>query len=269
MIQYDLKGHTAIVTGANHGIGAETARALARCGAAVLVSFLRTCDPDDYPETYRVNRAKNADAVVAAIHDGGGRAIAVEADLGDAGSPPRLFDVAEAEFGPVDILINNATGWVGDTFAAGAQHPAGIEIFPVSAATHDQVFGVDARGGALLIAEFARRHIDRRAGWGRIVGLTSGGALGFPNEVSYGAAKSALENYTMSAAFELAPYGVTANVVYPPVTDTGWVTDGVREAMKRHPHLIHIARPEDVAEVIVYLCSDHARLITANVVHLR
>jgi 3-oxoacyl-[acyl-carrier protein] reductase len=73
----------------------------------------------------------------------------------------------------------------------------------------------------------------------------------------------------MSAAFELAPFGVTANIVYPPVTDTGWVTDSVREHVKRSPHLLHIVRPEDVADVIAFLCSDYARLVTANVVHLR
>jgi 3-oxoacyl-[acyl-carrier protein] reductase len=73
----------------------------------------------------------------------------------------------------------------------------------------------------------------------------------------------------MSAAFELAEYGVTANIVYPPVTDTGWVTDEVREYVEQNVHLIHIVGPEDVAEVIAFLCSDQARLITANVVHLR
>src|SRR5919202_1315308 len=97
----------------------------------------------------------------------------------------------------------------------------------VTGANH--VFGVDARGGALLIAEFARRHLERGAAWGRIIGLTSGGPLGFPEEVSYGAAKAALTNYHMSAAFELAEYGVTSNVLYPPVTDTGWVTQSVRD----------------------------------------
>jgi 3-oxoacyl-[acyl-carrier protein] reductase len=139
----------------------------------------------------------------------------------------------------------------------------------VSATTYDQVFSVDARGGVLMMAEFARRHIDRHGTWGRIVGLTSGGPLGFPGEVSYGAAKSALENYTMAAAFELAPHGITANIVYPPVTDTGWVTDALREHVAGRHDLIHIVPPEDVAEVIVFLCSDLARLITANVVHLR
>jgi 3-oxoacyl-[acyl-carrier protein] reductase len=139
----------------------------------------------------------------------------------------------------------------------------------VSAASIDRVFAVDARGSALLIAEFARRHIARSGTWGRIIGLTSGGPLGFPEEVSYGAAKAALENYTMSAAFELADWGVTANVVYPPVTDTGWLTPGVIEAVRDSKELIHVASPGEVADIIVFLASDLARLITGNVVHLR
>lgn len=269
VLPYDLTGHVALITGANHGIGAATARVLARCGASVLVSYLRTFDPEDFPEPYRSNRAKGADEVLAVIHSAGGRAVAMEADLRDAGTPERLFDFAESELGPVDILVNNATGWVSDTFAAGGQHAAGPEITPVWAATHDQVFAVDARGGALMIAEFARRHIARQANWGRIIGLTSGGPLGFPDEVSYGAAKAALENYAMSAAFELASFGVTSNIVYPPVTDTGWLNEAVRAHVKRSPHHIHIVEPDDVAEVIAFLSSDQARLITANVVHLR
>jgi len=97
----------------------------------------------------------------------------------------------------------------------------------------------------------------------RIIGLTSGGPLGFPEEVSYGAAKAALENYTMSAALELAGRGITANVVHPPVTDQ------VRQAVDDSPTLIHVAQPEEVAAVITYLASDHARLITGNIIHLR
>ena len=73
----------------------------------------------------------------------------------------------------------------------------------------------------------------------------------------------------MSAAFELANRGITANMVYPPVTDTGWVSDTVRQAVQQDTHLIHIAQPGDVANVIAYLASDHARLITGNVIHLR
>jgi 3-oxoacyl-[acyl-carrier protein] reductase len=268
-LPFDLKGHVALVTGANHGIGAATARVLAGCGASVLLGYLRLADPEDYPEPYRSNRARDAAGVLASIRAAGGRAGATEVDLREPGAAARLFDHAEAELGPVDILVNNASGWVADTFAAGGRHATGATMSAVSAETHDRVFSVDARGGALMIAEFVRRHSRRGAAWGRIVGLTSGGPLGFPNEVSYGAAKAALESYTMSAAFELAPLGVTANIVYPPVTDTGWLNDAVRGQVTERPDLIHIAAAEEVAEVIAYLCSDHARLITANVLHLR
>jgi 3-oxoacyl-[acyl-carrier protein] reductase len=195
--------------------------------------------------------------------------LTVEADLSDAKTAARLFDAAEATFGPVDILVNNATGWVADTFSATPGDRFGHLQLRVSVETIDRQFSVDARGSALLIAEFARRHAARGGTWGRIVGLTSGGPAGFPNEVSYGAAKAALENYTMSAAFELAPLGITANIVNPPVTDTGWVTDEVRRYVAERSDLIHIACPEEVAEVIGFLVSDEARLITANRIHLR
>jgi 3-oxoacyl-[acyl-carrier protein] reductase len=142
-------------------------------------------------------------------------------------------------------------------------------VRPVSEATWNQQFRVDAMAAALLIGAFARRHIARGAAWGRIIGLTSGGELGFPEEVSYGAAKAAQESYTMSAALELARFGVTANMVHPPVTDTGWVTDRVREAVAADPGMFHIATPAEVAEVIAYLASDAAGLITANVIRLR
>ena len=263
--------HTAIVTGANHGIGAATAVALARAGCAVLCSYLRIEDPADpgTPRAYRDHRAQDATAVAAAIRADGGQAITVEADLSDPAAPALLFDAAEAELGPVDILINNATGWVADTFAAAATDHLGRDLRPVSEQTWRQQFAIDAMAAALLIGEFARRHIERGAGWGRIIGLTSGGDLGFPEEVSYGAAKAAQVNYTMSAALELARYGITANMIHPPVTDTGWVTDAVRETVEASRTLIHVASPAEVAAVIAYLASEAAALITANVITLR
>ena len=268
---FDLSGHVALVTGANHGIGAATAHTLAACGARVAISYLRLEDAPDpgIPELYRENRASDAEDVLADIDAAGGQATALEADLSDPETPGRLLDAAEAEFGPVDILVDNATGWLADTFTSMTSDRGGRNRVRVSAETFDQQFGVDARGAALLISELARRHEERGADWGRIIGLISGGPLGFPEEVSYGAAKAALHNYTMSAAFELSRLGITANVVYPPVTDTGWVTDAVRKEVETRGDLIHIVSPDDVARIIAYLVSDEARLITANVVHLR
>lgn len=73
----------------------------------------------------------------------------------------------------------------------------------------------------------------------------------------------------MLAAFELAHLGITADVAYPPVTDTGWVTDEVRRSVEERRDLIHIVEPEKVARIIAYLASDHARLMTGNIVRLR
>lgn len=266
-----MSGHVALVTGGNHGIGAATARRLAADGAAVLITYLRIDDaPDEgIPDAYRRHRATSGHQVAEEIVAAGGRAEAVEADLSDPETPARLFGLAEARLGPVDILVNNATGWLADTFKPSTVDRLGRQLQPLNARSVDQVMAVDARASALLIAEFARRHVTREASWGRIVGLTSSGREGFPEEVSYGAAKAALESYTMSAALELAGFGVTANLVHPPVTDTGWVNDAVREAVARDPQSLGVASPDEVAEVIAFLVSDSARRITANLIHMR
>jgi len=269
-----LAGRVALVTGANHGIGAATASLLAAQGVRVLAAYLRLDDPVDpaVPDTYRRYRKESAtDVVLAAntVEAVAGEVHAVEADLADGSVPAMLIDLAEQQFGPVEILVNNASGWTPDTFTADSADKLGRRTTRVSAPTFDRIFAVDARGAALLISEFAARHISRGASWGRIIGLTSGEAGGFPGEVSYGAAKAAQENVTMAAARELAKYGVTANMVYPPVTDTGWVTDEVRELVRTSVEHVHIAEPDQVAAVIAYLASDLAGLITANIIRLR
>ena len=90
----NLQGHVALITGANHGIGAATARTLAAWGAAVVVSYLRIPDPGnaEVPELYRRNRAMDAEQVLRAIAGQGGRAVAVEADLTKPGTSERLLD---------------------------------------------------------------------------------------------------------------------------------------------------------------------------------
>jgi 3-oxoacyl-[acyl-carrier protein] reductase len=268
---FHRNSHVALVTGANHGIGAATARALAARGVSVVITYFRLENGTDtrIPQIYRRDRASRADAVVTAIDAMGGASVAVEADLVDTLNIPLLFDRAEREFGPVDILVNNASGWLADTFNVDVDDVFGVPSLRVAADTFDRQFAIDARAAAVLISEFARRHIDRNAQWGRIIGVTSGGPGGFPGEVSYGAAKAALENYTMSAALELAKRGVTGNLVCPPPTDTGWITSKVRQHVASRPDLGRIAQPDDVAAVIAYLASEEAGLISGNVVHLR
>ena len=203
----------------------------------------------------------------ALIERHGVKCASVELDLTRGESAAFAFDEAESRIGDVSILVNNASGWRQDTFSASSTDELSRPMEQVSVTTFDSNFAVDARAGALLIAEFARRHTARRADWGRIVGLSSGGAQGFPSEVSYGAAKAALENYTMSASSELAGVGVTANIVHPPITDTGWITDDVRLLAEGSGG--HVADPAQVAEVVGWLCTDAARLVTGNRIRLR
>ena len=277
MIDPGLQGRVALITGANQGIGAAAARALAAQGAGVFITYLRL-GPDDAGvramqptglTAYAEARARTADAVVEGIVRAGGRAASWEADLADPAAPAALFDRAEAALGPVDILINNADAWAGDTFLPDAADRFGRRLTPVTAATHDHHFRVNSRAGALLIAEFDRRRRERGASWGRIVSLTTGGAGGFPEEVSYGASKNALESYTMAAAWELGPFGITANVLCPPATDTGWLTPEAAAAIAQSSPLRHVGTPEEVAEVIVFLASHQARFITGQRITMR
>lgn len=221
------------------------------------------------PAAYDQARAADAGPLVAELTATGACIVAHEADLADPATPARLFDAAEDQLGPVDVLVNNASGWRQDSSTPAEPDAAGRRAEPVTDASFEANFAVDARAAALLIAEFSRRHLARGGSWGRIVGLTSGGPMGFPAEVSYGAAKAALDNYTMAPSTELAPHGVTANVVHPPVTDTGWVTDEVRRFVAESPDHHHVAAAADVAEVVTWLCSDAAWFVTGNVLRLR
>jgi 3-oxoacyl-[acyl-carrier protein] reductase len=124
------ESRVALVTGANHGIGAATAKALAAHGTAVLCAYFRSerlggLDDASLPTAYRATRMARADFVAESIRAAGGRALAMEVDLSDASSVPVLFDGAESDLGPVQILVNNASGWMADTFVPAASNRFG------------------------------------------------------------------------------------------------------------------------------------------------
>lgn len=282
MINTGLQSKVVLVTGANHGIGAATAKAFASEGAAVLINHLRMPPLGDSGKSnfeadklatpgialYDARRAMTADAVIQAIRDRGGRVEAVEADLADPTTIPMLFDSAEVAFGPVDVLVNNADHCVADSFIPrnqpGSENltAAGYPIQTITGENHDRHFAVNSRAVALMIAEYARRHIERGARWGRIINVSTDGSVCFPGELSYGASKHAMESFSRSAAVELGKYGITVNIVSPGPTQTGWISAEWEQKAAAESPLGRVGQPEDIADVIVFLASEQARWLT-------
>ena len=275
MIDTGLAGKIAIVTGGNHGIGAACARALAAQGCGVLVQYLRLPESATHgaSDAYRISRGQDAELVLAAIRSAGGRAEAVEADLSDPATVPLLFDRAEAALGPVSILINNAAHWEPDTLLPEPKDAPGPAAWPprsrpVSAGSLDRHFAVNARAPALLMAEFARRHAARGVDWGRISNLSTDSADCFPGETGYGASKAALESLSRTAAVELGPLGITVNVISPGPIQTDWMTPELEAAIALGTPLRRAGRPDDIADVAVFLASHQARWITGHIVRV-
>lgn len=276
MIDPQLAGKVAIVTGANHGIGAATALALAEQGTAVFATYLLLAPGDGVDgdpsvpgrAQYQARQAQGIDETLEAIRSAGGRAAAWEANMGDPAAIPAIFDRAEAALGPVSLLVNNAAHCVPDTFTppdqlgADPASPGGSPMVAITADICDRHFAINSRAPALLMAEFARRHAARGATWGRIVNVSTDGASGFAGEVSYGASKHALESYSRAAATELRPYGITVNVVSPGPIQTGYITPDMEARLREF-----VGRPEDVADVIVFLASHQARWITGQLIY--
>jgi 3-oxoacyl-[acyl-carrier protein] reductase len=285
MIDAGLRGKVALITGANnpHGIGAATARAFASEGASVFVTYLclpfsgatKAGSPDTPSEAfYRAQKAKSADEAVSAIRERGGKAEMWEADLAEPAVVPQLFDRVEKAFGPVDVLVNNASHCGPDTFVPPRQlgsDSRAVDGFPMSsitAETHDRHFAVNSRAPALMMAEYARRHLERGASWGRIINVSTDGASGFSTEVSYGASKHALESYSRAAASELGTYGVTVNIVSLAAVQTGWISPELEKEVADRIPLKRVGQPEDVADVIVFLASEQARWVTGQLLYV-
>jgi len=278
MIDAGLTNKVVLVTGANHGIGAATARAFAEQGALVFVTCFRpkqdrpseTDAPGGPGEVfYRARRAQSGDGIVHTIRMGGKQAAGWEADLSDPTAIPELFDRAERAFGSVDVLVNNAAHYEGDTFGPAAGTAAnGLPMSSISPQSIDCHFAVNTRAVALMMAEFARRHIRCGKSWGRIINVSTDCASCCPTEVSYSASKHAMEAYSRSAAVELAQYGITVNTVAPGPVQTGWMSPDVEDRERRSIPLGHVGQPEDVADAIVFFASEQARWITGQLLYV-
>lgn len=259
MIDTQLKDKVVLVTGANHGIGAATAKAFVAEGAAVAIHYLEVPRADAAAGTYKllheIKGRAAAEALVGEIEERGGRAIFVAGDLSDPLTIPSLFEHVEQAFGGVDVLVNNA---------AHCEDPD--TIYTTSAGSIDRTFAVNVRATVLLIAEFVRRFQQRGGAYGRIINLSTDAAQSFAGQISYGASKATVEAFTRSIAREAGPLGITVNTVAPGPVQTGYLTPDREEEQRQQIPLGRVGRPKDIADVIVFLASNQARWLTGNVI---
>ena len=273
MIDPQLQGKVVLVTGANNinGIGAAIGRAFARQGTKVLLSYLRL-SPEAFGISqneaeqaaiageaglsfYHARRAEPATEVVAMIKAEGGWADAFEADLTDPAQITQLFEWSEAAAGGVDILVNNAAAY---------QEPD--NIFDASLATYRKTFDVNVGATLLMTAEFVRRYRQRGGKQGCIINMSTDSAQVFPSQINYGASKAAIEAFTRSIAIEVGSLGLRVNTIAPGPTQTGYIAAEFEEELVKSIPLQQIGKPEDIADVALFLASAQARWVTGQVI---
>jgi 3-oxoacyl-[acyl-carrier protein] reductase len=253
-MRIDLNGKVAIVTGASRaiGIGAAVARSLAGAGADILVTYLL---PYDAAQPWGSTPAE-VETLLAELRALGVRASGLEADLAQTATPQRIFKACNELLGAPSILVNNAC------------HSENGDILALDADQIDRHLAVNVRAMALLCQAFVRGW--RGSSGGRIINLSSGQGVGpMPGELAYVASKCAVEAFTVSLAAEVAPRGITVNAVDPGATDTGWMSDELRQLLRARTPLGRLGLPTDAANLICFLASEQGGWITGQVLHSR
>ncbi len=240
----DLSGKVALVTGASQGLGSATTRALHAAGATVVINF--------FPDPDKVNEAR-AQVLAAEL---GERSLFVGADVRDPGAVDRMFEAVRASLGGIDIVVNNAAVLRDRTIR--------------NMTDEDWQAVIDTNlTGVFHMNRAAARHLRDD---GRIVSMASIAAtVGFFGQANYAAAKAGVAAMTRVLSRELARRRITVNAVAPGVvlTEMGKsIPEGVRESMLAQIPLGRFGEPDEIANVILFLCSPLASYMTGQTLHV-
>ena len=262
MVNYGLKDRIAIITGANNpwGIGATTALAFAREGAKVVLVYKKVPRPFDATKMDRngVDRyyganAGTAEAVESKLKEMNADYIVIEGDISNEDAVKEIYSIVLEKYGRVDILLNNAA----------TDDETGCDtIETITQNVIDDTFAVNVRGSILMTREF----IKHRGDYGRIINISTDAAQIFAGQITYGASKATLEALTRSIALEVAQYGITVICVAPGPTQTGWIDEDFEKVVIPLIPMGKLIQPEDIAETILFLASEQARMITGQVI---
>jgi NAD(P)-dependent dehydrogenase (short-subunit alcohol dehydrogenase family) len=264
---FDFAGSVVVVTGAGHGMGRDIALSFGAAGAPVVAAPA----PARMDLPYPTATMAELEEVVSSIAAGGGRAVAVAADVRDEAQVERMIEETIHSYGQIDILVNNAGVYIG-----------GVPLAETTEEQWDTIVDVNLKGAFNCVKHAASRMVARGAGGRIVVNSSTSALIGIGNQIAYQSSKAGLLGMIRTLAVELGPSGITANAICPAIVRPTTMSDYVASATSQAyvQEIIRVGGAytlfgdregielRDVSDMVLFLASDSGRFITGTVIPL-